>query len=743
MTWKEAQQLLGALTAALALLDCHEPVSAPPDASPDSGAPRALAILSQAENERSASDVADVFRTSHDVVVRRAAARALARIGDPESEDALLRSLNDEDGETVSWGAYGLGFTCKGRDEVRVRALSARAASMGAGLAQEDAGAALDEIEPHTAIARAIGRCGGALAEAVLVAWVRSRGPFSNPAAYGLGDLARGRGALSDEAANALLDAGGSSAADTLSLANLYPFGRVERVSEALAPQVIDLARRALAHPSDLRAFAIRALSRSGRDAAPDLTRIVVSKDFTASERAEASRGLSLLGEPGRAGSSEAIARLTPDKDPFAITALGGDEFNVLLALVESLAGEAAPKQASSALYALATLSAPGTVPPALARRITALRCAAAGALANGAYDAEVLKKCDAEEGGEIGQRARLAALVRKPLVGERRTAWKTLVKSPHLRIREAAIEAIGRHPELTDAARVALAEALASDAPGVVATAANLVQAHPDRTMVLAERERRSAMDPSAPAPTASPSREIDHAVAIALEAALARSWPEDLVETRVGVLDAAAAIRLPSAHDRATKACNDPNVTVREHATKALRTLGESSPTCAAPKRAPREDSEAGAIDSMPASSRPVKVTFETDAGELTIVFDPQLAPRAVAKIVGLARSGFYQGMVVHRVVPGFVAQFGDPEGDGYGGSGALLRCETSPVPFAPLDVGVALAGRDTGSSQLFVTLARHPHLDGDYARIGHGEGNWAALAEGDKIRDVKVED
>jgi peptidyl-prolyl cis-trans isomerase B (cyclophilin B) len=112
-------------------------------------------------------------------------------------------------------------------------------------------------------------------------------------------------------------------------------------------------------------------------------------------------------------------------------------------------------------------------------------------------------------------------------------------------------------------------------------------------------------------------------------------------------------------------------------------------------------------------------------------------------VAKIVGLARSGFYQGMVVHRVVPGFVAQFGDPEGDGYGGSGGLLRCETSPVPFAPLDVGVALAGRDTGSSQLFVTLARHPHLDGDYARIGHAEGDWAALAEGDKIRDVKVED
>jgi cyclophilin family peptidyl-prolyl cis-trans isomerase len=55
----------------------------------------------------------------------------------------------------------------------------------------------------------------------------------------------------------------------------------------------------------------------------------------------------------------------------------------------------------------------------------------------------------------------------------------------------------------------------------------------------------------------------------------------------------------------------------------------------------------------------------------------------------------------------------------------------------------VGVALSGRDTGSSQLFVTLARYPHLDGDYTLVGHAEGDWAALAEGDVIHDVKVED
>ena len=70
-----------------------------------------------------------------------------------------------------------------------------------------------------------------------------------------------------------------------------------------------------------------------------------------------------------------------------------------------------------------------------------------------------------------------------------------------------------------------------------------------------------------------------------------------------------------------------------------------------------------------------------------------------------------------------------------------GTSLRCETSPVPFAPLDVGMALAGRDTGSSQVFVTLSRTPHLDGEYARVGRAEGAWFSLAQGDIITDAKI--
>ncbi len=90
--------------------------------------------------------------------------------------------------------------------------------------------------------------------------------------------------------------------------------------------------------------------------------------------------------------------------------------------------------------------------------------------------------------------------------------------------------------------------------------------------------------------------------------------------------------------------------------------------------------------------ALERPTRVVFETDAAKLTIRFDPVFAPVAVTRFVGLARSGFYTGVTVHRVVPGFVAQFGDPGGDGYGGAGRLLRCETSPAPFERLSTSAS---------------------------------------------------
>lgn len=110
------------------------------------------------------------------------------------------------------------------------------------------------------------------------------------------------------------------------------------------------------------------------------------------------------------------------------------------------------------------------------------------------------------------------------------------------------------------------------------------------------------------------------------------------------------------------------------------------------------------------------------ELERGAFTIHFGDGAAPRARAQFVALARRGFFDGTRMHRVVPGFVVQGGDPRGDGYGGPGEVLPCERSTPRFRRGTVGVASAGPDTGGSQFFVTTNDQPHLDGRFTVLGH---------------------
>jgi cyclophilin family peptidyl-prolyl cis-trans isomerase len=696
--------------------------------------------VARAEDVRRAKDVPAVARTSHDVVARRRSARALSRIADAASVEGLVAHLADEDAETVAWAAYGLGHACKGREDAHVKMLAARAASTGAGAGVTRAGArGASELDPRVSIARAIGRCGGSLAEQALVSLLKTGGPWQEPALLGLGDVARGRKQIGADAMTALLDAVSTRDRPPADMA-FYALSRAE-AGEAFGKRVVEVARAALGRPGDARILAIKTLARAGKelakDVAPDLLGAVKdAKAFTSAERAEAARGLGALFEPGQTAAAEALARLVPDRDPIAIQNLVGPELHVLLTLVASLGAEPS-KNAEPALRALAAMKASAEPKPALARRLAELRCAASLGLARGVYDAEVLVRCDVET-SEISQRVRLASLLRRALVGERKAAFRAFARSEHLRIREMAVEALGQHRELGEAAVSILVDALVSKKAGLVATAAAVLDQHPERAMVLAESEKRAALDPRAPAPTADPAQELSREISNALTTALAEKWPEDRFETRIALIEAAASLRHPQAKAVASAACNDANVVMRERAQKALRTLGANVAACEAPDR---EVAAAAELGATLAASQKIIFTTNADVGPLTFVLEPELSPITATRIAALARAGFYQGIVVHRVAPGFVVQFGDPDGDGYGGSGKSLRCETSPVPFASLDVGMALAGRDTGSSQVFVTLARTPHLDGEYARIGRAEGAWSSLAQGDVITDVKV--
>jgi len=743
---------LSLLAMAAILAACSKPKPAVNDAGLTSAPatnPADLATLATAEDRRRAVDVSEALATSRDVTVRRRAARALARIADEGAIPGLMRALSDEDDVVVTWGAYGLGQVCKSatsKENPNTAALVARAASLGfrpgsggAGDRPSDvkATSSFGELDPRAAIARGIARCGGANAEATLVAWVRARGPWAERAAYGLGDLAGKRGALSDEAITALLDASVGGAAGAPIPSAFYALGRIKRAPDAFADRIVESARGALAHATPDRIFALRALGKAGNaapSAAAELVKVVRDRGYSFAERAEAARALGQLDAAGRQGIGDALAVLVPDKDPLALLSLAGGEFGVLDTLADALKGDV-PKSAEGAVSALAHLNAPASPPPVLARRLAELRCSAASALAKGAYDNDLLTKCDAA-GTPAYERARLTSLLRRPLTTDRLRAWIELTKSQNIRVREAAVEAIGSHAELAEPARTALAEALKSGKPGLVATASDVIHAHPERVSAVSREEQKAALDPAAPPPTAPAARELDPKIATALSEALHHAWSEDLIETRVALIDAAAAVNLKGARDAALAACKSPNTTVRQRATKALTTLApDATAGCVPPAEMPLAEEVAHPL------TEPTKLALETDAGRLTLVLEPEFAPVAATRIVALAKSGFFKEMVVHRVVPGFVAQFGDPGGDGFGGSGRSLRCETSPVPFEPLTVGVALAGRDTGSSQIFVTLARTPHLDGEYARIGRADGDWAAIAEGDVIHEARV--
>ena len=107
----------------------------------------------------------------------------------------------------------------------------------------------------------------------------------------------------------------------------------------------------------------------------------------------------------------------------------------------------------------------------------------------------------------------------------------------------------------------------------------------------------------------------------------------------------------------------------------------------------------------------------------GTVEIVLRPDLAPHHVERIQTLVRRGFYNGLTFHRVIPGFMAQGGDPKGTGEGGSELPdLKAEFTAVPFLRGSLGAARAtSPDSANSQFFVMYAPHPELDDNYTVMG----------------------
>ncbi len=149
----------------------------------------------------------------------------------------------------------------------------------------------------------------------------------------------------------------------------------------------------------------------------------------------------------------------------------------------------------------------------------------------------------------------------------------------------------------------------------------------------------------------------------------------------------------------------------------------------------------------------------TLHTEKGDIVIELAADKAPLAVNSFIFLARNGWFDNITFHRVVPGFVAQAGDPSGTGYGTPGYAFKNEISPdLTFdAPGVVGMANAGADSNGSQFFITYNAQPSLDGKYTVFGHviqgmdvatsltprDPSQSGDLPPGDKILSVSIEE
>ena len=121
--------------------------------------------------------------------------------------------------------------------------------------------------------------------------------------------------------------------------------------------------------------------------------------------------------------------------------------------------------------------------------------------------------------------------------------------------------------------------------------------------------------------------------------------------------------------------------------------------------------------------AEGRP-KAVIETTKGRIVVELDNDKAPKTVENFVKLANKGFYNGIIFHRVIPGFMIQTGDPTGTGTGGPGYTFADEIAPDLHhdTPGVVSMANAGPNTNGSQFFITLVPTPWLDGQHAIFGH---------------------
>ena len=175
------------------------------------------------------------------------------------------------------------------------------------------------------------------------------------------------------------------------------------------------------------------------------------------------------------------------------------------------------------------------------------------------------------------------------------------------------------------------------------------------------------------------------------------------------------------------------------------ALKTLGRAKTADSLEKASPARAASPALHDDeffrVPAARGAI---IHTSRGDIEWAFYGSEAPQTVRNFVRLAVRGYFNGDLVHRVVPDFVVQDGDPTGTGSGGPGYSIRCEYNMLRYEAGRVGMALSGKDTGGSQWFITHSPQPHLNGRYTIFAHvtrGMEVVKRIVQGDRVLRVEI--
>ncbi len=682
----------------------------------------ALLAIAQARQSRSGVDILRRYANHAEPRARREALRALGLVGDPSTQGTLEGALQDPDATVRSAAAFALSqlWSWPLAPLERVSMEITAEVALDAALADEVTALrrSRGSLDAAGSMARALGEIGDdATADSLwtLAGDVALEPSLRREAWFALGM----RGKRGHTVPGARLPELTAGLAGETAFPAAWALARSPvdaDVATALGPllraafaEAEALAAAGDAGADDAAAWILRAL---GRSPGPDADALWAEQGASPHPR----RRLNVV-------RGAALAKVAP---PLLAAATDAD----LQVAAEALVALGSLTDAAS----WAALQPREGLDPALeAARLTGLtgRIIAPAAAADDDAPSDDTKPNDDAPADRIDHADRDATLL---------AAGLAALEHAEPRVRAAAAGLLSAHP--APAAADALLARVPLEEDAVVALAlASAVAARPDGAVEGQLLTWLAAEDPTLGAIAAEglTSRMDDHITVALLASWRAHPGPADW-ERRVAILRAVAE-RSTVPPDYYGEALGDADPHVRLAAFFALSQKAGRSQAGTPPlarELAPLADAWFGVADVE-------RATITTSRGEMTLLLYPRSAPAAVANFTALADRGYFDGQLVHRVVPDFVVQSGDPTNTGWGGPGWTLPDEFGPLEYRRGTLGMARSDKDTAGSQWFITHSPQPHLTGHYTAFGQLMTGWDVLDQlrvGDRIERVVVQ-